>query len=89
MKVQRRHRDPGRSVIAPAHDAVAIVIKRLRQACYGVCGIGLTSVVGGSFLIELTPIAIVAAVSTALLCGACGLILEMLEAARNRERDHD
>jgi hypothetical protein len=56
-----------------------VILRRTRGGLYKLCGVGLAAIVGGSFLIKLTPLAIVAGVAASLLCGASGLLVEVVE----------
>lgn len=75
-----------RPLPARPFDPVTLILARIRQGLYSLCAIGVAGVIGGSFLIELTVPAVVAGISTSLLCGASGLVLEVIEKARGGER---
>jgi hypothetical protein len=63
-------------------DPVAILLARSRQGLYGSCGVALIGILGGAFVLPLTPMAIFTGLTTALLCGACGVIVEIIERSR-------
>lgn len=65
----------------PRPAPLQVVCRRLRRGLYKLCGAGVTAIIGGSFLIKLTALAIVAGISTSLLLGALGLLVELIESS--------
>jgi hypothetical protein len=65
---------------APAYvPPLLVVAMTLRKGLFYLSGAGLTAILGGSFIITLTPLAIIAGISTSLLLGAVGVIIRLLE----------
>lgn len=56
-----------------------IVLRRLRKGCYKLSAVSFAGMLGGSFLLELTPLAIVAGFTSALFVGTVGVLLEVVE----------
>ena len=86
MTLGRRRRD---ALSGPTSDPVEILLTRSRQGLYGACGLTLGGILLGSFVLPLTPLAIFAGLTTALLCGACGIIVEIIERFRVEEGDYE
>lgn len=77
----------GQRVYVPARrkrvDPALIVLRRLKQGLYFVAGTGITAVIAASFAGVFTFAALVGACATSLLCGAVGIILEIVESGEN------
>jgi len=83
--VRRRRAD----LFATTTDPVVILLTRSRQGLYGACGVALVGILVGCFVLPLTPMAIFTGLTTALLCGACGVIVEIVERSRVGEVGHE
>ena len=86
----RERQVPGMALPVPSPDTPAvelvtrsrgqIVIQRVRQGLYGLCGLGIAGIVPSAFFVgEFNPAGIAIALLSALLIGAMGLILELVE----------
>ena len=66
-------------VTSRSDDPAIVVLSRFRIALYSLAGLGLTTVVGGSFVGDLTNTTIVLGLLASGMAGLAGLLLELVE----------